>query len=197
MAAGARELRWERRPEERPRELLDAAFRVFAANGYRATRLEQVAEAAGVTKGTIYHYFRNKEELFLRAVEQRRQRNVLRFTAMFEGSDLPLTVRLRQAIRLAWREEMSDESSTLRLLFGEVSVEAPDVFRAWMKEGVLEGWRHLAADIRRGQATGEFRRDADADVAARTFISSLLMEAQLRAHGIAELAPIARGVREQ
>jgi AcrR family transcriptional regulator len=53
----AKVLRWERRPDARPQELLDAALSVFAERGYRNTRLEEVAEAAGVTKGTIYHYF--------------------------------------------------------------------------------------------------------------------------------------------
>jgi AcrR family transcriptional regulator len=50
-------LKWERRPQERPQELLQAALEVFARNGYRNTTLEEIGEAAGVTKGAIYHYF--------------------------------------------------------------------------------------------------------------------------------------------
>ena len=65
--------RWERRPDDRPNEILDAALAVFAERGYRNTRLEHVGEAAGVTKGTIYHYFANKEDLLLRAIEHRRE----------------------------------------------------------------------------------------------------------------------------
>ena len=51
----AKVLRWERRPEARPQELLDAALSVFAERGYRNTRLDEVADAAGVPKGTHYH----------------------------------------------------------------------------------------------------------------------------------------------
>jgi AcrR family transcriptional regulator len=53
-----------RRKAERPGEILDAAFEAFAERGYAATRLEDVAARAGVTKGTIYVYFATKEKLF-------------------------------------------------------------------------------------------------------------------------------------
>src|SRR5688572_27287060 len=64
----ARVPRWSRRPDERPQELLDTALEIFSTRGYRATRLEQVAEAAGVTKGAIYYYFSTKEELLTQAL---------------------------------------------------------------------------------------------------------------------------------
>src|SRR4051794_16119653 len=65
--------KWERKAEERPGDLLQAALDVFSRHGYRATRLEAVAEEAGVSKGTIYRYFRNKEDLLERALEDRVQ----------------------------------------------------------------------------------------------------------------------------
>ena len=56
--------RWERRKEARPQELLEAAIDLFVERGYAATRLEDVARRAGVSKGTLYLYYENKEELF-------------------------------------------------------------------------------------------------------------------------------------
>jgi AcrR family transcriptional regulator len=56
--------RWERRKDARPQELLAAALDQFVERGYAATRLEDVAKRAGVSKGTLYLYFTNKEELF-------------------------------------------------------------------------------------------------------------------------------------
>ncbi len=53
-----------RRKAQRPQEILHAAFDEFVERGYTATRIEDVANRAGVTKGTIYLYFQNKEELF-------------------------------------------------------------------------------------------------------------------------------------
>src|ERR1700739_3716334 len=69
VAAGHAETR-RRRKAERPKEILEAAFEEFSRNGYAATALEQVAERAGVTKGTIYVYFENKEHLFISMVRE-------------------------------------------------------------------------------------------------------------------------------
>ena len=54
-----------RRKAERPHEIIEAAFAEFSRNGYATTTLDQIAERAGVTKGTIYVYFENKEHLFI------------------------------------------------------------------------------------------------------------------------------------
>jgi AcrR family transcriptional regulator len=59
MIAPAPETR-RRRKAERPKEILEAAFEEFSRNGYAAATLDQVAERAGVTKGTIYVYFESK-----------------------------------------------------------------------------------------------------------------------------------------
>src|SRR5437868_14431653 len=67
--AATRRVRLERRPEARPTELLEAALHVFAQHGYRNARLDDVADAAGVTKGAIYHYFDTKEALLVRVIE--------------------------------------------------------------------------------------------------------------------------------
>src|SRR6516164_2295386 len=52
--------RWRRRKEARPSEILDAALDCFAEHGFAATRLDDVAHRAGITKGTLYLYFPNK-----------------------------------------------------------------------------------------------------------------------------------------
>src|SRR6185436_14978008 len=56
--------RWQRRPESRPEEILEAALHVFGEQGFARTRLEEVAKRAGVSKGTLYLYFKSKEDLF-------------------------------------------------------------------------------------------------------------------------------------
>src|SRR5947207_12072417 len=62
--------RWERRKEARPQELLAAALDLFVERGFAVTRLEDVAKRAGVSKGTLYLYFANKEELFKAVVRE-------------------------------------------------------------------------------------------------------------------------------
>ena len=63
-------VRWRRRKEARPGEILEAALDCFAERGFAATRLEDVAARAGVTKGTVYLYFPSKEELFKAVVRR-------------------------------------------------------------------------------------------------------------------------------
>src|SRR5471030_2519438 len=85
--------RWERRKDARPQELLAAALGQFVERGFAATRLEDVARRGGVSKGTLYLYFENKEELFKAVV---REGLVSPLTVMkgvleqFEGSSFEL-----------------------------------------------------------------------------------------------------------
>ena len=191
-----RPARWERRPDDRPQELLDAAFHVFAQHGYRATRLEQVAEAAGVTKGTIYYYYRNKEDLFRQTIERHRQLTSARLDEMMAGVPGTIVDRLREGLRSAWRDVSGPNGALLRLMIGEVSIEAPELFRDWFEESIAQGGDDLAAVVREGQASGEFRADADADVAARQFISAVFMQALMQHHGVgaADALPQARRI---
>src|SRR2546428_7740214 len=62
--------RWRRRKDARPEEIISAALEVFTDRGFAATKLEEVARRAGVTKGTIYLYFENKEALFKALIRQ-------------------------------------------------------------------------------------------------------------------------------
>ena len=68
--AGSKGPRWRRRKEERPAEIIAAALETFAERGFAATRLDDIATRAGVTRGTLYLYFPSKEELFKAVVRQ-------------------------------------------------------------------------------------------------------------------------------
>lgn len=188
----ARSGRWERKPETRPDEILDAALQVFAINGYRGTRLEQVAEAAGVTKGTIYHYFSSKEQLLLEAARKRRTRIFAEAEAAIGDSSEPASVRLRRGHHMAWHRWCNPQSrQLLRLMISEVSVEAPAVFQEWLRDGFLRGIRLMAGLIEEGKKNGEFRPDVDAEVAARVMNSGMFFHLLLHYEmGMNEIAPI-------
>src|SRR5271170_8294196 len=76
-----------RRKAERPQEILEAAFAEFSRNGYASTTLEQIAERAGVTKGTIYVYFENKEHLFISMVRELMKVTLDTVQEMFQRHD--------------------------------------------------------------------------------------------------------------
>jgi AcrR family transcriptional regulator len=190
VVSSVRVLRWERRPEERPQEILEAALRVFAERGYRTTRLEDVGEAAGVTKGTIYHYFANKEELLLRAIDHYHEQAFGQLNGMMRELTGPASERIRELVR-RWFGAVSSERMAVRsLLLQGVAHEAPEAYRRWLATGPAASTRLLAALVEEGQAGGEFRRDADAAVAARVLLCGLLLQGiwQQQALDVPELA---------
>jgi AcrR family transcriptional regulator len=172
----ARVLRWERRPDDRPNEILDAALAVFAERGYRNTRLEHVGEAAGVTKGTIYHYFTNKEDLLLRAIEHRREESFGRTDAILRDKSVPASERIRLIVSSWFGSITKERLAVVTLLLQGIAHEAPEAYRRWLAGGPTASARLIATLIREGQTSGEFRTDADGNVAARMLVSGLLQQ---------------------
>ncbi|MGB5409940.1 MAG: helix-turn-helix domain-containing protein, partial [Woeseiaceae bacterium] len=87
--------RYRRRKEDRPKEITDAAFHEFAAKGYAATRVEEVANRAGVSKGLLYLYFKTKEELFKAVIRSVVMRRVDALVASVETTELSSEAFLR------------------------------------------------------------------------------------------------------
>jgi AcrR family transcriptional regulator len=173
----AKVLKWERRPDERPNELLDAALRIFAERGYANTRLEDIAAAVGVTKGTIYHYFETKEDLLRKAIEHNHQRVFLPLEKGIRDRKGPVSATIRLFLRRAFGGELDQtRQSVLTLLVQGVSREAPHVYQRWLEAGPARAWQLLAELIEEGKASGEFRNDVDSDVTARIAISGLILQ---------------------
>ena len=110
-----------RRKAERPQEILEAAFVEFSRNGYATTTLDQIAEGAGVTKGTIYVYFENKEHLFISMVRELVKATFDTVQDMFarhEGSTADL---LRESFRYIYQHIVEDRRrrEVARMLIAE------------------------------------------------------------------------------
>ncbi|MGD8319035.1 MAG: TetR/AcrR family transcriptional regulator [Gemmatimonadota bacterium] len=170
---------------------MDAAFRVFAENGYRATRLEDIAEAVGVTKGAIYYYFEGKEDLLRRAVQTRHHAIFEEVEAAISAERAPAAARIRLVLRKVWQHWLEPGwGHAVRLMLGEVGLEFPELFRTWAQVGPMRGWSLIRDLIEEGIEAGEFRPDIDAEVAARLVLSGLMLQASLHVHlGLNELAP--------
>ena len=176
-----------------PPALLEAAFRVFALRGYRASRLEEVAAEAGLTKGAIYYHFDSKEDLLRRAVQARHRTIFREVEKEIAEMNSPASVKIRYVLRQIWRHVLEPEwGHAFRLMVGEVGVEFPALLRMWAEEGPIQGWTLVRRLIGEGIAAGEFRRDVDAEVAARWAVSGLMLQAALQVHsGLEDLAPVA------
>jgi len=172
----ARILRWERRPEERPNELLEAALRIFADRGYASTRLEDIAATVGVTKGTIYHYFATKEELLLRAIDHYHEQVFAPIQQVVGKRRGTVSATIRLFLRRAFGQLGPERLSVLTLLIQGVANEVPHAYARWLETGPALGWEMLAELIEEGKATGEFRPDADSEVIARTILSGLILQ---------------------
>ena len=166
--------RWERRKEARPAELIAAALELFVERGYAGTRLEDVAAQAGVSKGTLYLYFENKEEL-LKAVV--RDNIVVRISesadevARFDGSSADL---LRHLVTTWWRDYGESTAGGLGKLIMAESGNFPEIARFFVEE-VIDPWHAvLAAAIVRGIERGEFRR-IDTPIFVRVVTAPLVM----------------------
>ena len=186
----AARLKWTRRPEDRPREILAAALRVFAEHGYNATRLEDIAAAAGVTKGTIYYYFKSKDALLLRLTTAGDQSEFDRLATLIDNNTGSASTQLRMLMRKGFAEPADESRRLLRLVYLALHADAPHLFSRVVQHALVDGWALMTSLIERGKATGEFRADADAEVAARVFTSGLLLQQLWRnAMGLDTLDP--------
>jgi AcrR family transcriptional regulator len=145
-----------RRKEARPGELIDAAIEVFAEKGFSGSRLEDVARRAGVSKGTAYLYFPNKEALFKAAIHEVVVTRIAmgeREVEEWRGSSEEL---LRQVLGHWAQVIRSRQGGLLKLIVAEAR-NFPDL-AAWYHTEVGErGHRLLMAVLRRGVEREEFR----------------------------------------
>ena len=149
--------RWRRRKAARPDEIMMAALDVFANRGFALTKLEDVARKAGVTKGTIYLYFHNKEALFKALVRETIVPVIAKGETIAQahtGSARELFVQL---IREYWRLVGETALSGIpRLMIAEAR-NFPELARFYYEEVVTRGHRLMAGVLERGIKAGEFR----------------------------------------
>jgi AcrR family transcriptional regulator len=168
-------IRWRRRKEARPEEILSAALESFAERGFAATRIEDVAARAGISKGTLYLYFDGKEELFKAVVRQALLPNLARIEALaasFEGPSASLLERLLATVAGVVESRVG---AIPKLVIAEAG-NFPDLARFYLDEVVHRGLGLIAGILRRGIARGEFRA-IDVDHAVFCVIAPLLIAA--------------------
>ena len=160
------EPRWRRLPEERPAQILKAALTEFGERGLVSARLDDIAKRAGLSKGTIYLYFPNKEELFREVVRHTVVSQIEESERQFDEVTGSATEALTLFMRTYWRFIRSADFAPLfRLIHAEIH-NYPDLARFYADEVVTRRHRLIASIIERGIETREFR-DVDPHVAAR------------------------------
>jgi AcrR family transcriptional regulator len=168
------EPRWRRLPEERPAQILKAALAEFGESGLAGARLDDIAKRAGLSKGTIYLYFPNKEELFREVVRHTVVNQIEESERQFGEVGGTASDALRLFMVTFWRFIRSSQFAPLfRLIHAEIH-NHPDLAKFYADEVVTRRHRLIASIIVRGVETGEFRA-VDPEVAARMLTAPFVM----------------------
>ena len=154
-----------RRKGERPQEILEAAFVEFSRNGYATTTLDRVAERAGVTKGTIYVYFENKEHLFISMVREVTKAALDTVHEMLETHEGTTADLLRAQFSFIYQHIVEDRRrrEVLRMLIAEAP-RFPELADRYHQEILRPCLDMLRQAIQRGMDRGEFRNSAIIDL---------------------------------
>ncbi|OFW98037.1 MAG: hypothetical protein A3D94_03815 [Alphaproteobacteria bacterium RIFCSPHIGHO2_12_FULL_66_14] len=163
-----------RAPAERPQEILDAALALFVEKGFAATRLDDVARRAGLSKAAIYLYFDDKTALFEGVIQQAVGRNLGMVEAMLaahRGPVAPLIPRILEF--MASRIEDTPMASVAKVVISE-SRAFPEIGRFYLKEVIGRGLPLMEGLIARGIAQGEFRK-VDPAMTVRSMVGAMLL----------------------
>jgi AcrR family transcriptional regulator len=160
--------RWQRQPDRRPQQILDAAFQVFGSRGLHQATLEEVARQAGISKGTIYLYFPGKAALFTAMLKARVNDFMPAVEAPRDTGVVPIRDRLATLGRHLYRFFRSPAYLAIYRTMVSEALDFPEAAALLYREGILPANRRLAEVIRRGILAGECR-PVDPLVAARAF----------------------------
>lgn len=169
MASTSSQVKRRRRPEERRTEIIQAAVRLFAQQGFERTTTREIAAEAGIAEGTIYKYFASKQDILFAFVAPVAFHSVPRFFQLHAGQDDLEVINAFTRDRLHLFEENRD---LLRVILGEA------LFNPALAEGLHRALnpavQALTDHIAHRVAHGAFR-EVDPVIAARALIGSVMM----------------------
>ena len=173
------EITRRRRPEDRPAEIIDAALTLFSERGFSATRLEDVASRAGLSKAAIYLYFKDKTSLLKAVVEETAGTNLAMAGAIVsqhEGLIGPLLEKLILAI--AGRMNETRMPDLVKLVISE-SRAHPEIGRFYLENVIGKALPIFTLLIQKGVMTREFRA-VDPALTVKCMIAPMLLAAMWR-----------------
>ncbi len=166
--------RWERRKDARPQELLAAALDLFVERGFASTRLEDVARRAGVSKGTLYLYFANKEELFKAVVRNSIVPALGEAEVSIAGFDGHSADLLKSVVHAWWaRLGATKASGIIKLVMAEAG-NFPELAQVYQDEDITRGTKMISSMLERAIARGDFRA-IDVTVTTQVLLAPMLM----------------------
>jgi AcrR family transcriptional regulator len=169
---GERTKRWERRSEARPAEIVSAALDLFVEKGFAATKMEQIGARAGVTKGTVYLYFRSKEDLLRAVLEESIVPTVEAGEQMIEAHTGSASDLFRTLMRTWWSVIGRHPTSGIPKLIMSEAANFPALAEIFFEKVIQRGRKLFATTIQLGIERGEFRQ-LEVDHAVRLALAPL------------------------
>lgn len=184
-----------RRKEARPGELLDAALSLFVEKGFAATRVEEVAARAGVSKGTLFLYFDSKEALFKAVVRENLSGRFVEWNEEFDRFTGNTAELVRYAMQSWWeRIGMTPASGITKLVMSEAGT-FPEIASFYQREVIEPGHALIRRILQRGVDRGEFR-PMPLDYAVYSLIAPMIFLLMWK-HAIAPCCPPSRQIEPQ
>jgi len=156
------------------RDILSAALRVFGEQGYAATRLEDVAKEAGISRGPIYWHFNSKENLhseILKSSLKKYKNRIDKALQSMGGSPLTKIRNLLKELFVMLEDDKAYRDAYSTFIFrGELTGEAGHIYNEMMGGYYREAGQTLARLIREGIDAGEIKADTDPELAASAML---------------------------
>jgi TetR/AcrR family transcriptional regulator len=176
-----------RRKESRPGELLEAALDLFVEKGFAATRAEEVAARAGVSKGTLFLYFPSKEELFKAVVRENISGRFAEWNEEFETFEGTTADMVRYCMRVWWERLGATRASGITKLIIAEARNFPDIAAFYQQEVIRPGTLLVRRILQRGVDRGEFR-PLDLDYAVFSIVAPMIFLIMMK-HSLGACAP--------
>ena len=170
--------KFRRRAEARPDEVLDAALDLFIEQGFAATRVEDIAKRAGLSKGAVYLYFPSKEAILEGLVRRALvpiATQALGFVESYEGDPRPVITMLLKM--LAGRINEPRVLAIPKLIFREAA-GFPELAQMYRREIIDKVMPALEGLIRNGVDQG-YLRQVDPGLTIRSIIGPLVLHVAL------------------
>jgi len=179
-------------PADKRRQILDAAIRVFARQGFHSTRVADIADEAGVAYGLVYHYFKSKEEVLNELFSERWSLLLTAIDEADRSSQLGPRAKLEAVAGFIF-ESYRHDPKLMKVIIVEVTRAANSFGRTHLPE-IRRAYDSIARIVAEGQGSGAFRADIDPDFASMSFYGAI---EQLLSGWIFELIPAADADLEQ
>ena len=155
---------------ERRRQILDAAVRVFARQGFHTCRVSDIADEAGVAYGLVYHYFRSKDEV-LDTLFLERWNVMLDAIREVDARPIPAREKLHEVASFIV-ESYRHDPELMKVIIVEVT-RAANSFGQTHLDKIREAYGLIAEIVRKAQVAGEFRDDVTPEFAAMAFYGAI------------------------